>query len=814
MEEEILDVDKFYKKYEVTEEDGIEAIDRNEYRQAKRRSRSKTAGQDRDRARSRSNAAANASAGPSTGLQVRERLVNHRAGVSMEPRVIIHNGEPYLATPIHQVGADHGSSRPNVKRYVSSASAAVLTSSAQKRRKLQGDDPSGSNIPRLSSPRAGPSTPSASTSTGVTMNRAIEVIDLSPQTGKRKRTQAQAQVAGPSGITRKQAPIRCSTPEVINIGSSDEDERLSPKHKKIRDRSLSIESLTEMPLPSTPTPFNHSFSRSLPPVDTKPESDSESSDDEWDLNDATRWKPIENKNRLDNFDIANDIDFEHLSIKEEQSDGRSSPLNRMHPNMTKFNDWPPKRMSGPEEFLWDELKRSNLRWRPPIMTMLTASASSYMRPFSRDFPLDKLKIASSFKKAPGSIARVVQKGKYTAIASASIAGLPDSSDDEENPSIHYNRPGSLLIAGCNKVFTPSGHQRKHDMYAGNNVQSLKYYAVHDVKFAPTSDILVSSGADKTVKIWSLTDTETPDVDDTEAEYCPWKETHSYGFKTAPQELAFKSQQTGDSGPLVLAIGEKLLHIKSFARNADELTATSSASYLVMPLGSPHVVGSIAWGLGPTADRLYVSMEPTDLSKFNGMHKVFDIKSQKIIYSLQSYEAGDSLSLNASGTMLALSTRARENTHILRLFDVTRNLHKPTFSCSAFSPDEIYLAVARNDNHVHIYDLRYLTEGPLFDYTHSGESKVDVPTNTYGVVKVEWLHSEQTRRMVLVSGGEDGCVRLWDPSKSDIEGKNGQIIAEVNSDIAHFSVGNVWGGEHQLVVGDCSGEVTIFDRLCI
>lgn len=127
----------------------------------------------------------------------------------------------------------------------------------------------------------------------------------------------------------------------------------------------------------------------------------------------------------------------------------------------------------------------------------------------------------------------------------------------------------------------------------------------------------------------------------------------------------------------------------------------------------------------------------------------------------------------AGDILALSTCGAENTHILRLYDIRRQRKRATaaiqleffpkrhanyegeVTCAAFSPDGIYLAMARDDNHVHVYDVRMLTRGLIFDYEHFGESKVASQDDMYGVVKVHWMHSAQTRRMALVSGGEDG-----------------------------------------------------------
>lgn len=139
-----------------------------------------------------------------------------------------------------------------------------------------------------------------------------------------------------------------------------------------------------------------------------------------------------------------------------------------------------------------------------------------------------------------------------------------------------------------------------------------------------------------------------------------------------------------------------------------------------------------------------------------------------------------------GATLALSTRASENRHVLRLYDVNRQnpaahtaINLETFpvryedfegevNCTTFSPDGVYLAVARNDNFLHVYDSRMLTRGPLFEYEHFGESKAPSQTSTFGVVKTQWVHSEHTRRIALVTAGEDGMsmvLSLYKPFRS-------------------------------------------------
>jgi WD40 repeat protein len=140
--------------------------------------------------------------------------------------------------------------------------------------------------------------------------------------------------------------------------------------------------------------------------------------------------------------------------------------------------------------------------------------------------------------------------------------------------------------------------------------------------------------------------------------------------------------------------------------------------------------------------------------------------------------------------------------------------------ASFSPDGTYLALARNDNCTHVYDRRMWGRGVIFEYRHDGESKAASQKDVYGVVKAQWVQSQATRRMALVTGGEDGkalfffqssfcfadrrlspigCVRMWDPTKAAKNPENGQVLAEVNSDIGHFSLGDPYNSENQLVV---------------
>lgn len=137
------------------------------------------------------------------------------------------------------------------------------------------------------------------------------------------------------------------------------------------------------------------------------------------------------------------------------------------------------------------------------------------------------------------------------------------------------------------------------------------------------------------------------------------------------------------------------------------------------------------------------------------------------------------------------------------------------NCAIYSPDGVYLALARTDNRTHIYDSRMLERGIVENFVHSGPDKTFPGRESYGVVHAEW---RQTRsgKLGLVTGGDDGecldrCysliaqafevgyIRLWDPLRAGTLCDNGRPVAEVNADVGYFSIGDRSKNEYELVV---------------
>ena len=122
----------------------------------------------------------------------------------------------------------------------------------------------------------------------------------------------------------------------------------------------------------------------------------------------------------------------------------------------------------------------------------------------------------------------------------------------------------------------------------------------------------------------------------------------------------------------------------------------------------------------------------------------------------------------SGSALVHTSRGPNRKHILRLYDVRRKNGSAveTFHMEAFSeningevnsilisPDGIYVAIARNDNRIHVYDSRNFKNGKLFEYKHNGASP-GTHEPFCGIPCARWAETAYGR-LTLISGGMDG-----------------------------------------------------------
>ncbi|KAH9937578.1 WD40-repeat-containing domain protein [Fomitopsis serialis] len=245
------------------------------------------------------------------------------------------------------------------------------------------------------------------------------------------------------------------------------------------------------------------------------------------------------------------------------------------------------------------------------------------------------------------------------------------------------------------------------------------------------------------------------------------------------------------------------------------------------------------GYGSLSDKLFASSMTKAEKAYAGTHKVFDVTTARVVCTMEIQEAGDSIAVHpagtsanlvvppspdascTAGTFVAIATKPAKRAHTLYLFDGQRLNTRPahtlqldTFQQSVtsmkFSPDGVYLALARDDNTTDVYDARFLGRGKLHAFTHDPGNVLAYTKDVYGVVEAQWVEGHPAG-LGLVTGGSDGCVRLWDVRLADNDPNNGLPIARCEHDLGHFSLGDVSANEMPLVTGEMSGKVTIFDR---
>ncbi|KAF7770377.1 hypothetical protein Agabi119p4_6351 [Agaricus bisporus var. burnettii] len=499
-----------------------------------------------------------------------------------------------------------------------------------------------------------------------------------------------------------------------------------------------------------------------------------------DIHDESRWLlPPKNHARVENTGANKDLNETGVNPGETRIFRTSRTGNLMKP-----------RNHG---FIWDLM--ADLRQQPPSLRRYPPSRSIRGTDFGRIKSEKAMRVKESFKVAPGAINRIEQHDGWLAIASSCVGGQADEPDEEHNP---YNRSGSLL--------TWNGQYHILEKHFQENSYGKKHYTINDVKYSNSGHCFLSAGMDKKVCVWPRPEGARP-------------YSGSYNLDVYDEGVPFEVVfQPGNGEANVVAIGVQDIHVYA---NIEPNARKHKTVLNLVPNDHPtkHNAGVIRWDdINP--HMLYASSEPQE-NLFDGVHKSFDVTKGKAKLTYNVNEAGDAMAINQ---VLALATR-QESKNYLRIFDpfhkdcvqkvaletFSGNVPSREVSCMAFSPDGIYLALARMDNSVHVYDSRMLSKGVMQKYQHEKPRFITKENHLCGVTHAQWV-TKHSGQYALLSGGEDGCVRLWNPMWSSKEPSNGQKITEAHSDVGYFSVGDPFKNEHDLVIGDSSGEVTIYTGL--
>ncbi|KAF8623044.1 hypothetical protein AX15_006550 [Amanita polypyramis BW_CC] len=522
---------------------------------------------------------------------------------------------------------------------------------------------------------------------------------------------------------------------------------------------------------------------------------------------SNHWKPLPAEKLSDSekiTDVEMSEEMEILSVEASlrlpESEVRSK-RHRYRSEVSVISMQRPvmaKRQLVDKSLPWDLLNRvANIsHWQHPLHREKHKYVSTRHFKAPKSSCNHNLSLSSSFKRSPGYIVRIVQQDGWAVVCSTCAGGYSDDDGEEVDA---YNQEGSLIVWNDGREEIVTGHRRK----LPNTEDRYKYYTVNDIKFDPTSTIFVSSGNDKKVRVWKR------EADSDSKKYV---QDRILPFSYTPHEIAFKP------GTGKLAIAEKRIRVY-----ADYKTSVSYATLSMVPAAAEHSVGEMIWGYGPTEHLICASSEPKADDCFEGYHKVFDVE-KGVSYDLDSKEAGDSIGLTPDGSTLVHASRGPNRKHILRLYDIKRKdgraierLQMESFPTNldgevnsiSISPDGIYIAAARMDNRIHLYDSRMLKKGKLYEYEHKGPSLIGPNCISYGVVRAGWVETEHSR-LALVSGSIDGCIRLWEPLEAMASPRNGIVLTQIHSDIGYFSLGDRTKNEQPLIVGDSCGGVYVFN----
>ncbi|EPT04225.1 hypothetical protein FOMPIDRAFT_1058051 [Fomitopsis schrenkii] len=436
------------------------------------------------------------------------------------------------------------------------------------------------------------------------------------------------------------------------------------------------------------------------------------------------------------------------------------------------------------------------------------------------FPaLRHLRPTITLAQAPGGVNRIVQNRGSIAVASSASGGYEDRDAGGVTEVDPYNRDGALSVWYEGKHYTLLGHRREigHDVPEYTLAPVVKYYAVQDVQFNPAfPNRLASSANDHTVRIWDCSLLPQSERKPRRLRMGPAEEqilrkneetralVHTVKCNCTMGQLLFKP------GEPVLAMGAhdgSVYLLRDDGRDKNSLALTPS--HLRLSRRSDNLeIGDIAWGLGSQSDKLFASSMTKGEKGFSGTHRVFDVSTERIAYTLRLEEAGNSIGVHPTGTTVAIATKSAKHAHSLYLFDAARQnpdaAHKVELdsfhqdvTTMKFSPDGVYLAIARDDNMTDVYDTRSLSRGKLHAFTHEPGNVFAYSKDIYGVVEAQWVEGHPSG-LGLVTGGCDGAVRLWDVRLASDDPGNGVPIAQCEHDLGHFSLGNMYENERLLV----------------
>ncbi|KAG8760847.1 hypothetical protein FRC14_001406 [Serendipita sp. 396] len=443
-----------------------------------------------------------------------------------------------------------------------------------------------------------------------------------------------------------------------------------------------------------------------------------------------------------------------------------------------------------------------------------------------------------------------------------------------------NREGFIVLSlDSNKfemlpIMSPAHVQSQFSMEYEMDQSSeghLIFESVFDVQFDPARPKkLLTSGNDFTILGWNLVESLSAGLcvtrftdNDSDTTITKYFNARPHHIRFCPSKNHWGTRQTQMS-TFAVSDGAGKIHIECY-------TKESVLRHIDKKPG--RQVSSLCWGLNRTETVVFGGTETVEAR--NGLtagvqtgfliHPNGDVADRKYTNSQDEVEQ---LAVNPQGDIIASLTRKCDSskinciqcdqrsisaTHTLSLYSIsdqagkfTRKKQSPTligsvelprFSSSdrsdeagavvslAWSPCGTYIAVARDDDFIDIFDSRFLASEPLMRLKHetpkvarTRRPAMDLRGNVsrccrvlckypeHGITGMQWIEgSGYYGGLGLISGGGDGCVRLWDTRKVDTN----HILARLETSIASLSIGDISRKECPLIVGDNDGLVQWF-----
>jgi WD40 repeat protein len=120
------------------------------------------------------------------------------------------------------------------------------------------------------------------------------------------------------------------------------------------------------------------------------------------------------------------------------------------------------------------------------------------------------------------------------------------------------------------------------------------------------------------------------------------------------------------------------------------------------------------------------------------------------------------------------------------------------SCVCHSPCETYLQSSGTDNRCLVYDVRY-PNFPVHILSHNLPSGTQDAADLIGLNSTSWTHYGN----LIVTGGEDGEVRIWDVTAGN------PLCCVLRCGHAHISSLEISPHDDMIVCGDENGGVHLF-----